>query len=260
MVTKKEETIQIWPMQYLARFSFLVTIYFSQLVAFAQIAKSVADNSTLSCMQGVWKPLNSSNEKLSEYIVYDSFKAVSISYYQKELERIFLTLNGFYDFKNEIQPDSLQISSLKSNGSHFIWFFLEDVRITGWAQLGGIQRDFICQDDVIEMSDNAMTILEKQSFLPYKAYYHIKQQGKKDDRDYVSEFNLVKKLKRAKIVVNKAHFHDDRDASTKRRAFVIEGDEVILNTITNSWIEAAFEGSQTTTEGWLKRTEITILE
>ena len=104
-----------------------------------------------------------------------------------------------------------------------------------------------------------MTILEKKPFLPFKAYDYLKEQSNKDHRDYVAEFSIQKKLKKAKVVVDKTYFHSAQSESTKRKAFVVKDDEVIIDLIDKDWVKVAYEGKQSTTEGWLNKSDIEIL-
>ncbi len=224
--------------------------------------KEVERNSALDCMQGVWQPINSQNEDLIEYIIYDSFNSVSIRYTEnRKPEGVMFTINGFYNFDNGYRlSDSLKASELQSNGNYFVWFFAEDVSLTGWARLGGVQTDLICEGDIIEMSDNAMTVLEKRSYLPYTAYHQLKEQEKKDNRDYITKFNILNKLKKAKVTVDKTYFYNDTNENTKRKAFVVKGDQVIIDKINEDWVKVAYEGEKVTTEGWLKRSDVEIID
>lgn len=248
-------------MKYLVKinFIFLFCLSFNLI---AQIKDQVKNNSALSCIQGVWQPINSTNEELVEYVIYESFKSISISYANsKKLEGIMLTANGFYNFDDGYNlGDSLKFSELESDGNYFVWFFLEDIKPNGWVQIGGAQEDFICDGDIIEMTDNAMTILEKQPYLPFTAYHHLKRKEEEDGRAYINEFNISNKLKKAKIVANKTYFHDQANESTRRKAFVIKGDELIVDKVANEWIKAAYEGKNTTTIGWLKASDLEILD
>ena len=249
-------------MKYLMKTSFSIVLVFYSVFSVAQKG-SLQSNSTLSCMQGVWIPINSSNEELLEYVIYHSFKSISISYTEAgEFEGIMVTTNGFYDSPRsyaDISRDSLQVSEIKSSGKYFVWFFEENISANGWARSGGVQQDFICEGDIIEMTNNAMTILEKQRFLPYTAYFYLKEKSKADNRDYITEFEVINKLKIAEVS-RKTHFYNQPKESTKRNAFVVSGDSLIVDKVMEHWIRAAYQGRKTTTVGWLKRSDLRVLE
>ena len=260
MDMKIDEILQIKPMKYLARINIMCLLFYS-LASVAQVRSLVNPNSTLTCMQGVWQPVNSTNDGLIEYIVYDSFKSISISYKREGgLENIMLTINGFYNFTNGYSlKDSLKVADLKYDGQYFVWFFEEDLNTNGWAILGGVQKGLICSGEMIEMTNNSMTMLEK-TYIPYTVYKYLRELEKKDKRDYISEFDILNKLKMAKVSIEKAYFYNDTDEKTKRKAFVIKNDSLIVDSIFESWVKVAYEGKGTTTLGWIKRSAVDILD
>jgi hypothetical protein len=265
MDIKKEETIHLKPMKYLIAINciLLVLTYFNNLT-YAQANNSINFNTAINCMQGVWKPVNSRNEGLISYTIYYGHKAVNISYLKDgDFEGLLLTRNGFYDFNSNWKyklSDSLKIHNLQEDGAYFVWFFEDDIKENGWATLGGVQTYFSCSDEIIEMSDNSMTVLKKQLFLPYTAYNHLQDQGKIKGRDYISEFDILTKLKKARVIMEKAHFHNTPSEGSKRKAFVIKGDEVIIDDIKKDWVKVAYEGKNATTEGWLKRADLQVID
>ncbi len=105
-----------------------------------------------------------------------------------------------------------------------------------------------------------MTIFEKQPYLPFTAYCFLKERGTKDERDYITEFDISSLLKQAEVTSEKSFFHDTPNEATKRRAFVVKGDKVIIDRITEGWVKAAYEGKTITTLGWLKDSDLKILE
>lgn len=245
-------------MKYLVKISFGLMFFYFPILS-TELGKMEQANITmLDCIQGVWQPINSKNTGLIEYTVYDSFNSVSISYTQEGgLENTIFSKNGFYDFEDGYNlSDSLRVSDLKTDGRCFVWFFSEDINDDGWAQIGGVQEDFICDGNTIEMSDNAMTILEKQKYLPYTAYKYLKEKGNKDSKNYINEFKILNKLKKAEIIIDKTYFYGSKNESTRRKAFLLRGDNVIIDEINDNWVKAAYEGNTITTLGWLKRSDI----
>ena len=260
-MTKGKVIFLLFQMKYLIKVNFFLLL-FCPLASLAQTIDEVNPKSSLDCIQGVWQPINTNNKDLIEYTIHQSFRSLTVSYTKSgKLESVMLTVNGFYDFNNaSSQRDSLGISELQEDGSHFVWFFEEDVKPNGWAQIGGIQKDFICEGDIIEMTDNAMTIFEKQPYLPFAAYCFLKERGTKDKRDYITEFDISSLLEQAEVTSEKSFFHDTPNEATKRRDFVVKGDKVIIDKITKDWVKAAYEGETTTTFGWLKVSDLKILE
>ena len=114
MDINKEEDIQIKPMRYLVKISLIFLISYLSFKTSGQIKKDVEENSALSCLQGVWQPINSKNEELTEYIIYNSFYSVSIRYTDNgETEGTIFIINGFYDFDDGYAlSDSLKVNEL----------------------------------------------------------------------------------------------------------------------------------------------------
>ncbi len=217
----------------------------------------------LECIQGIWKTTRIEDD-LIQYTVTRNNKSIGIAYTDEGLEYYSIHFEGFSNLEGkeivgfgsvkDFDPDDL-----KASGKYYI-SFLEKEALQDSLVDASVQTDFLCEDDIIEMSDNSMTILEKESFLPYTAYYYIKEQGKKDNRDYINEFDIMNKLEKAKAKVDKTYFHNERNENSKRKAFVVKGDQVIIDQITESWVKAAYEGEKITTEGWLKLSDLEILD
>lgn len=217
----------------------------------------------LECIQGVWKVIQI-EDGLVQYAVTKNNKSIWIAYTDEGLEYYSIFFEGFSNLEgNEIvgfgNVKDFNPADLNASGKYHI-SFLEKEAFQDSLVDASVQTGFICEGDFIEMSDNAMTILEKQSYMPYTAYHHIKEQGKADNRDYIDEFDILSKLKRAKITVDKTYFHNGQSETTKRRTFVISGDQVIIDEITEHWVKVAYEGEKVTTEGWLIRSDIEIID
>ena len=217
----------------------------------------------LDCIQGIWKTTRIEGD-LIQYSVTKDHKSIGIAYTDEGLEYYSIFFEGFSNLKNkEIvgfgSVKDFNPNDLKDSGKYYISFLEEETNRDSLVN-ASVQTDFICEGDVIEMSDNAMTILEKQSFLPYTVYSYIKEQSKKDNRDYTTEFDILSKLKRAKVTVEKTHFYSNRNENTKRMAFVVKDDQVIIDETVGYWVKVAYEGKEVTTEGWLKQSDIKLFE
>lgn len=122
------------------------------------------------------------------------------------------------------------------------------------------QPEYFCDGGFVESSDRHFTMYEPVSFLPYSVYRHLREQSEKDDRDYIKEFDIAGKLKKARVIVAKSYFHNDSNDDSKRNAFVVENDVVIIEVIRKDWVKVAYEGAKVITDGWLKRSEVGIVD
>lgn len=70
----------------------------------------------------------------------------------------------------------------------------------------------------------------------------------------------------AKITAERAYFHDQPDAETRRRAYVVQHDLVLIHGIkgaanlATAWMEVSFPGERATTRGWIRVQDLRELE
>ena len=272
MVIKIEENIQKKHMRFLVIIKLITAS--SLLLSTSAICQKVPNQlyandtlifdstSNLYCIQGIWSPINSGNEDLIEYSIVYKNKSISVAYTPElTFEGKSILYEGFYNlseadgtFSFDESEDSLNVRHMDQNGEYYVWFFEEDVKQSGWGRVGGIQKYYSCYGNTIEMTDNNMTILEKQSFLPFTAINFIRQESKKDRRDYVSEFNI--EPGKARVVAEKAYFHDQPDEGTRGKAFVVKDDTVYLDEVKDGWTKVVYEGKKINTAGWIKSSQL----
>jgi hypothetical protein len=227
--------------------------------------------SKLECVQGIHSPINDNNPNSETYLITKGFKTLGLILKKVGKKKEFYELNigyeGFYDFKEYAGNkgsysvvDSFYVCDLKQNGPHYITFLEKDLKDNGWTTSLTTQPEYFCDGGFIESSDRHLIMFEPVLYLPYTAYNHLQDQGKIKGRDYISEFDILTKLKKARVIMEKAHFHNTPNESSKRKAFVIKGDEVIIDDIKKDWVKVAYEGKNATTEGWLKRADLQIID
>ena len=232
---------------------------------------NVEPGSKLDCIQGIHSPINDNNPNSETYLITKGFKTMSLILKKNGEDRQFYELNigyeGFYNFSEYADNfgsyavvDSFYLCNLRQNGPHYVTFLEKHIKPNGWVISLTTQPEYFCDGSFIESSDRHLTMFEPVSYLPYTAYFHLKEQSEKAARDYVKEFDVLDKLKKARVETEKAHFYSQPDENTKRKAFVIKGDKVIIDKITKNWVKAAYEGGTIITLGWLKVSDLKILE
>ncbi len=227
----------------------------------------VENGSKLECIQGIHSPINDNNPGYTTYIINHGFHFLTIILKEDKLDELMIGYEGFYNFEEYADNigsysvvDSFYLCDLKQDGPHYITFLEEDVQPNGWVTSLITQPEYFCSTGFIESSDRHLTMYEPVAYLPYTAYHHLKIRAKHDKRDYISEFDILSKLKKAEVSTEKTYFHNDHNDDTRRKAFVIKGDKIIIDYIMKDWVKVAYEGEKVTTEGWLKRTDIKILD
>ena len=244
----------------------VITISVFNMPLFGQIGNSIEldSQSHLYCMQGIWSPINSRNNDIKEFVIRKNFKCISVGYKSDgEVLSFLVFYDGFYNFPEKIKfpsrtKDSVFTQRLQQNGDFYVWFRERDIGKSGWAKISGAQRGYECSSGFIELNDNATTILQRKLFLPYSAIEHIKNQGATDRRDYLKEMNI--RPKKAAIKSKKAFFHNEPNVESKRKGFVVVGDQVFIDEIILGWAKVIFVGSKSTTKGWIKEGDFNLLE
>ena len=161
-------------------------------------------------------------------------------------------------YGNNIVDEDFTICDFQPSGPHYISTNESSVQLDGKLKGYEILTEYYCDAGSIEFYRMRMQYMEQLSYLPFRAYQQIKERSSADQRDYLREFNTPALLKRAKVTAKKAYFYASQDESARRKAFVVKGDELIIDTIEEEWVKAAYEG-KTTTLGWLKRSDLDIL-
>ncbi len=153
---------------------------------------------------------------------------------------------GFYD----VEKTSILSVGVESN---------DDYLYTEMDSKGNIAVDkfFFCGVDYMTKLHFEF---ERLHFMPYRVYQHLAKQIANNKINYLSEYDALYLLKKVKVVTERAYFYDAPKDETRRKAFVVKNDELIINAIANDWIEAAYEGKDKTTLGWLRASDLKILD
>ena len=216
---------------------------------------SVKGQNPIDCMQGFWKGVTMDIEPYED--ISDLYQIVyndSIYSFYLSSNKILTFQYKFVDFDPELKSTNFyEVKSINTlepgsvpNKDYYYFEIDED----------GNQS----MDKYYSCNGNELTLLhliyEKQSFVSYSVYSYLKS----IDPEYLKKINVLKQIKIAEIKVDKAYFHNQPNEDTKRKAFVIKGDEVIIDEIKDGWYRVAYEGEKITTEGWIKANDLEILK
>ncbi len=249
MDTKLEKSI----MRQLTKLSNRV-VYFTILLILILNYAQAQNSNKLKCIQGVWRGTNMDIEPFQDISnFYQIIQGDSIiSFYLNE-EDIFVShfkfinfniLEEDVDFYNVEKSNILSLS--ENNDEIFIYTEID--------QHGNVAIDKYFSCGTTSLNKLHMEF-QKDDFVTYSVYSFFKT----NYSSYINQLNLINKLIKAEIIVDKTYFHKNPDENSKFKAFVIKGDQVIIDKINGDWIKVAYEGKKITTEGWIKRSDLDFL-
>ena len=224
----------------------------------AEVSVAV-DTFTLKQLQGVWENVERLDNR-SNYVIFDNSKSLGISLESNTL--LALSVGFLQSEQKNYYPDSIKFEDIKAEGQYYVWLFEEDAIPERVLQRGDfhINHAFFTDGQYMNSGANQNSDYEKLRYLPYYVYKLVKEWSQNQKRNYVEEFHLPKFLRKTIVKVDKTYFHNEPKEDTKRKAFIIKGDEVIIDEIKNGWYKVAYEGEKVTTEGWIKAGDLVISE
>ncbi len=233
--------------------------------------KPIPTGSDIQCEQGIFQIIEDFKTDVESFKITTGYKTIQVS-----IEKTGLFSNNIYswdilyegfgefnqkdDYGNRIVSDSYKICDFLPSGPHHISTAQTSVNDDGTLKGYQIIDEYSCEGESITFFRMRQHYMQKQDFLPYRVYSAIAEKAKTENQDYLAQFDLLNHLKKAKVNVVKSYFYDGWSESKKRKAFVVEGDEVFIDRIAEDWIRVAYEGTNSVTKGWLKRQDLEIIE
>jgi hypothetical protein len=223
-------------------------------------SKMISPGSQMECLQGVYQIENDNNPDYENYQITNGFRLLVI-YLIKESNNSTSLYEFNLAFHGFVQAKKLEnICELQSEGPTYVSISEKDIKNDGTVNSYYKNEEFYCEAESVEYFTRKLMFMNKLQFLPFRAYKEIKKQAIELDRDFITEFDILSKLKKAKVKTDRTYFHNKSSANTKRNAFVVKGDVVIIDEIQSGWIKVAYEGEQVTTEGWIKSSDLQMVD
>lgn len=241
------------------------------------------NNLTLDYLQGFWRSYSYYLEHEREnkdfhsneyYKVVNSKKSLEIVLKEHDLDSIAIKTNiiGFIDEKKS----NIKISNLKNKGNFFVKvkYLKNDIYKKNIIKIksNDISNHFESYFDGNNIFNDYFdyrflndTITEKVTFiklsiLPKSIFEIIKTQSKKDQRDYIKEFNIKGFSSKIKVIVDTTYFYNDEALQDKRKAFLVKGDVAYLEEEAENYVKVYFDAKTSITAGYLKQVDIEILK
>jgi hypothetical protein len=146
----------------------------------------------IDLIQGVWAN-NRNNETEYSFKIIDGIRSLGISY-TNDLKRFdFYFVESLEGFQNKTynESDSININSFEVNGEYFTTvLYPNEVSVDGWVKIADCMVASYFECDGLNMSINGGKLVEfhKIVSLPQAALQKVFDQGRRDRRNYISEY------------------------------------------------------------------------
>jgi hypothetical protein len=216
--------------------------------------------SNLDLLQGFWKK-NSENANVKGYEYYEGNSLYSISIINGE----FNVLKYYVAFYHDFPEDSIALKDLNEDGSvyGFIdYLTLKDnpVKIES-SDFKALSYDLGA--DYFIYYGNTPNSYSKIKSLPADIYPQFLKKKEELDRRII--FDFVPDYRRKgtnplpytiEATKENVYFHSLPESSTKRKAFIVKGQQAKVLEYKNGWYYVVFYGKSSKTTGWVKATEV----
>jgi len=238
---------------------------------------------TLKLMQGIWngeKDINMSKayriinkNKVLEIVCIEGICDGTDNFTHLEFSYV-----GFIDsvYEKTTIIRSLKINDLKNQGKYMIYAnkkneskLLTEIHFDENYQYNSdlkyyktiLSSNYMSETIYYGRFDKQDTtaIFYKKPILNNNIFSFLKKQSKKDNRDYIKEFNIKGFSSKVKVTTDKTYFYNDYKLKNKRKAFLVKGDIAYLESVGDNQVQVYFDG-KVITKGYLKLNDVEILE
>jgi len=238
------------------------------------------NNLTLNYLQGIWRSYsyylehekeNKDFHKNEYYKVVNNKKSLEIILKNHDLDSTIVQtyILGFLN----VQKSNIKMSNLKNKGNFFVKvkYNSTDEKKIIKIEKDNISRSFESYFDGNDIFDDYFnyqylndSIIEKVTFiklfsLPKLIFIKLKTQSKKDQRNYIKEFNIKGFSQKIKVTAGKTYFYNDKELKNKRKAFLVKGDVAYLENVGEKGVQVYFDG-KVVTAGYLNKDDVQILK
>ncbi|HEY9005816.1 MAG TPA: SH3 domain-containing protein [Ohtaekwangia sp.] len=213
------------------------------LLKFSNAQKMSA--SKLVLMQGTWENImNSDSEKA--FTIIKGKSSLSFVYNTSAGLDFPLTelIEGFYD--GSIEDDSIDVTSLKDDGVHYIVIRKNDIESNGWVYRPNYLTPgyFDCDGELMSINGGQLVEYSKMDELPFEALDKLFKRGRLDKRDYIKEYLDLRVLSVRPL---KGKVYSSPNKQTE--VFLNQDDIVIVIEENNKWAKIKYSEG----EGWVRK-------
>lgn len=227
-------------------------------------------------IQGVWENYSYYLEHESEFKDFNKNKYYKIIFNKRSLDIRLgyqdidsLSIKKYYlgfweSTKKPLFNDRNSfIKSLKDSGNILVRFN-EDVEEYNYSTVEK-STDFERYHEVTEILHDGFSYDKKTNefdfrrtfSLPKKIFSSLKEKSKLDNIDYIKDYGIHSLSKKVRVKVGKTYFHNEMDNATRRKAFLVKGDEVYVEEILDAWVKVYYDG-KIISGGYVKKSDLEI--
>jgi len=238
---------------------------------------------SLKLLQGIWygeKDINMSKayrvinkNKVLEIICVEGVCDGSNNFTHLEFGYI-----GFIDSLNKKTTTikNFRINNLNNKGKYLVYVY--NVEQNKLPNIVHYDKNYIYDSNLnfykTTLSSNYMTdaiyygrfnkedttaIFYRKNNLNNIVFNFLKTQSKKDQRNYIKEYNIKGFSQKIKVTADKTYFYNDEELKDKRKAFLVKGDIAYLENVGEKEVQVYFDG-KVVTAGYLNKDDVQILK
>jgi hypothetical protein len=200
-------------------------------------------------MQGVWENIMNSDSEKAFTIVKGNFSLNFVYNISAGLDfPLSESVEAFYD--GDIEADSLNVSSLKADGLHYIVIDKKEINSEGWFYKPYYLSPnyFKCDGELMSINGGKLVEYTKIDELPFEALSKLYRRGKLDGRNYIKDY-LGVKTRQVKPLKCKVYGSPDKPSKVQLK----KDDVVIIAEETNKWVKVKYGEEEF---GWIKKSDL----
>jgi len=98
----------------------------------------------------------------------------------------------------------------------------------------------------------------KINALPHEVFCKIKEISNIYNIDFIKKYKLKTISRQIKVITQKAHFYNEMNENSRKKAFLIKNDLAYLEDIEEEWVKVYYDG-KVVTNGYVKMNEVQII-
>ncbi len=220
---------------------------------FTKSISQTLNNGNITCLEGIWSNNSNYSTNVLSYRIISGNKMLSFGYEHGDSSLNFPLLIHIVGFqgKTEDEIDSLDKTQLVNFGLHYTEITEDDYSKKGnWTKNYFIPLKFGCDNNEMTLLSGKIAEFSRLSRLPIESISLLNARGKKDKRNYLSEFLKIslKGIKPSKSLINSI-------PNKPTKMYLIKGDEVEILEEKGEWLKIRYYGKKTI-EGWIKKSDV----
>jgi len=204
----------------------------------------------LDCMEGIWEIYR--EDELQSFSVKNNHNSLTVNYLPNGKEILISEIViGFLDY-NPNELGKVNYKDLKSQGDYYVELFKGDMNQDSVFKASYFLTPEYdgCDDEGLYIQARDMIEYTRLERLPSTAIRYLYQEGKKAERDYISEYLNIKV---AEVIVEKSVIYSSPNEPTKM--YLVAGDTPTILKEKGDWLKIEYLGSRLV-KGWILKSDV----